>query len=156
VVGRRAPEKGMTLVELMITMIIASIVAASTFMFFAGQQRVYETQTKMLNVQQNVWAAMEGAQPLCPLRGAGMFGCVRPVGGIVASPPPNRSLGVTRTTATIRRWCLAYAISLSVPMPACARTTRPPARCNEFPRCGSLTKWIPINPRPLESWVGPT
>jgi hypothetical protein len=26
--------------------------------------------------------------------GSGMYGCVRPVGGIVASPPPNRSLGV--------------------------------------------------------------
>ncbi len=93
-VGRRAPEKGMTLVELMITMIIASIVAASTFMFFAGQQRVYETQTKMLNVQQNVWAAMEVLSRFVRSEGAGMFGCVRPVGGIVASPPPNRSLGV--------------------------------------------------------------
>jgi len=94
VVGQRAPEKGMTLVELMITMIIASIVAASTFMFFAGQQRVYETQTKMLNVQQNVWAAMEVLSRFVRSEGSGMYGCVRPVGGIVASPPPNRSLGV--------------------------------------------------------------
>jgi len=94
VVGQRAPEKGMTLVELMITMIIASIVAASTFMFFTGQQRVYETQTKMLNVQQNVWAAMEVLSRFVRSEGSGMYGCVRPVGGIVASPPPNRSLGV--------------------------------------------------------------
>jgi len=93
VVGRRAPEKGMTLVELMITMIIASIVAASTFMFFAGQQRVYETQTKMLNVQQTCgppWrcsAALSAPrEQVCRLRAAS--------GGIVASPPPNRSLGV--------------------------------------------------------------
>ena len=93
-VGQRAPEKGMTLVELMITMIIASIVAASTFMFFTGQQRVYETQTKMLNVQQNVWAAMEVLSRFVRSEGSGMYGCVRPVGGIVASPPPNRSLGV--------------------------------------------------------------
>ena len=49
----------MTLVEIMITLIISSIIAASTFMFFAGQQRVYETQTKLLNIQQNIWAAME-------------------------------------------------------------------------------------------------
>jgi type II secretory pathway pseudopilin PulG len=84
----------MTLVELMITMIIASIVAASTFMFFTGQQRVYETQTKMLNVQQNVWAAMEVLSRFVRSEGSGMYGCVRPVGGIVASPPPNRSLGV--------------------------------------------------------------
>jgi len=88
VVGRRAPEKGMTLVELMITMIIASIVAASTFMFFAGQQRVYETQTKMLNVQQNVWAAMEVLSRFVRSEGAGMFGCVRPVGESWLRLPP--------------------------------------------------------------------
>jgi len=91
VVGRRAPEKGMTLVELMVTMIIASIVAASTFMFFAGQQRVYETQTKMLNVQQNAWAAMEVLTRFVRAAGSGMYGCVRPVGGIVPSLPLARS-----------------------------------------------------------------
>ena len=32
---------GMTLVEIMITLVISSIVAASTFMFLAGQQRIY-------------------------------------------------------------------------------------------------------------------
>jgi type II secretory pathway pseudopilin PulG len=81
----------MTLVELMVTMVIASIVAASTFMFFAGQQRVYETQTKMLNVQQNAWAAMEVLTRFVRAAGSGMYGCVRPVGGIVPSPPVNRT-----------------------------------------------------------------
>jgi hypothetical protein len=85
----------MTLVELMVTMVIASIVAASTFMFFAGQQRVYETQTKMLNVQQNAWAAMEVLSRFVRAEGSGMFGCVRPVGGIVANPPLNRSNGLS-------------------------------------------------------------
>lgn len=94
-VGGRAPERGMTLVELMVTMVIASIVAASTFMFFAGQQRVYETQTKMLNVQQNAWAAMEVLSRFVRAEGSGVFGCVRPVGGIVANPPLNRALGVS-------------------------------------------------------------
>ena len=84
----------MTLVELMVTMVIASIVAASTFMFFAGQQRVYETQTKMLNVQQNGWAAMEVLSRFVRAAGSGMYGCVRPVGGLTAAPPYNRSSGV--------------------------------------------------------------
>jgi type II secretory pathway pseudopilin PulG len=84
----------MTLVELMVTMVIASIVAASTFMFFAGQQRVYETQTKMLNVQQNVWAAMEVLSRFVRAEGSGMYGCVRPVGGIVPSPPLRRGTGI--------------------------------------------------------------
>lgn len=69
----------MTLVELMVTMIISSIVAASTFMFFAGQQRIYETQTRMLNVQQNVWAGMEVLTRFVRAAGGGMFGCIRPV-----------------------------------------------------------------------------
>lgn len=93
-VSRRAPEQGMTLVELMVTMVIASIVAASTFMFFAGQQRVYETQTKMLNVQQNAWAAMEVLTRFVRAEGSGMYGCVRPVGGLTPPPPPlNRTTG---------------------------------------------------------------
>ena len=93
-VGRRKPEQGMTLVELMVTMIIASIVAASTYMFFAGQQRVYETQTKMLNVQQNAWAAMEVVSRFVRAAGSGMYGCVRQVGGLSNAPPYNRSTGI--------------------------------------------------------------
>ncbi len=68
----------MTLVEIMITLIISSIIAASTFMFFAGQQRIYETQTKVLNIQQNLWAAMEVLARYTRGAGTGMYGCVRP------------------------------------------------------------------------------
>lgn len=68
----------MTLVEIMITLVISSIIAASTFMFFAGQQRIYETQTKLLNIQQNVWAAMEVLSRYTRAAGSGMFECVRP------------------------------------------------------------------------------
>lgn len=76
--SRRARQAGMTLVEIMITMVISGIIAASTFMFFAGQQRVYETQTKLLNIQQNLWAAMEVVARYTRAAGSGMFECVRP------------------------------------------------------------------------------
>jgi prepilin-type N-terminal cleavage/methylation domain-containing protein len=95
-VGRRPTQQGLTLVELMVTMIIASIVAASTFMFFAGQQRVYETQTKLLNVQQNAWASMEVLSRFVRSEGSGMYGCVRPVGGLTSPPLP-----LTRTNAVL-------------------------------------------------------
>jgi hypothetical protein len=62
----------------MITIIVASLVAASTFVFFAGQQRIYDTQTKLLNVQQNVTAAMELITRYVRASGTGMLGCVRP------------------------------------------------------------------------------
>ena len=72
------PASGMTLVEIMITLVISSIIAASTFMFFAGQQRIYETQTKLLNIQQNVWAAMEVVARYVRASGSGMYECVKP------------------------------------------------------------------------------
>jgi prepilin-type N-terminal cleavage/methylation domain-containing protein len=75
---RQRGERGMTLVEIMVTMIISSIIAASTFMFFAGQQRIYETQTKLLNIQQNLWAAMEVVARFSRASGSGMYECVRP------------------------------------------------------------------------------
>jgi prepilin-type N-terminal cleavage/methylation domain-containing protein len=75
---RRTKNEGMTLVEIMITLVISSIIAASTFMFFAGQQRIYDTQTKLLNIQQNLWAAMEVVTRYTRAAGSGMFECVRP------------------------------------------------------------------------------
>jgi prepilin-type N-terminal cleavage/methylation domain-containing protein len=79
VADRRGPrDGGLTLIELMITIVVASLVAASTFVFFAGQQRIYDTQTKLLNVQQSVTAAMELLTRYVRASGTGMLGCVRP------------------------------------------------------------------------------
>jgi prepilin-type N-terminal cleavage/methylation domain-containing protein len=92
VTGRRSREQGMTLVELMVTMVISSIIAASTFLFFAGQQRIYETQTKLLNIQQNLWAAMEVVSRYTRAAGSGMFQCVKPASfANTGVNPPNGS-----------------------------------------------------------------
>jgi prepilin-type N-terminal cleavage/methylation domain-containing protein len=77
----RVREAGLTLVELMVTMVVASMVAASTFVFFTSQQRIYDTQTKLLTTQQNVSAAMEMMVRYVRAAGAGMAGCVRPSNG---------------------------------------------------------------------------
>jgi prepilin-type N-terminal cleavage/methylation domain-containing protein len=74
----RGRDRGMTLVEIMVTMIISSIIAGSTFMFFAGQQRIYDTQTKVLNIQQNLWASMEVVARYARASGSGSYECVRP------------------------------------------------------------------------------
>jgi prepilin-type N-terminal cleavage/methylation domain-containing protein len=74
----RRSDSGLTLIELMITIVVASLVAASTFVFFAGQQRIYDTQTKLLNVQQSVTAAMELLTRYVRASGTGLLGCVRP------------------------------------------------------------------------------
>jgi prepilin-type N-terminal cleavage/methylation domain-containing protein len=87
--SRQMPELGMTLVEIMVTLVISSIIAASTFAFFAGQQRIYETQTKVLNIQQNLWAAMEVVARYTRAAGTGMGGCVRPAS--YGNPDINQS-----------------------------------------------------------------
>jgi prepilin-type N-terminal cleavage/methylation domain-containing protein len=73
---RLTRQAGLTLVELMITIVIASIVAGSTFTFFVGQRRVYDTQMKILNTQQNLWASMETLTRLVRAAGMGTIGCV--------------------------------------------------------------------------------
>ncbi|MES1210303.1 MAG: prepilin-type N-terminal cleavage/methylation domain-containing protein, partial [Pseudomonadota bacterium] len=57
--GGGAGDRGLTLVELMVTLVIAGLVTSSSFLFFAGQRRVYDAQTKVLGVQQNLWGAMD-------------------------------------------------------------------------------------------------
>jgi prepilin-type N-terminal cleavage/methylation domain-containing protein len=91
----RRRDAGLTLVELMITLAVASMVASSTFVFFAGQQRIYDTQTKILNIQQNLWMSMEVMARQLRASGTGMAGCQT---GLV---PPG-SEGVPSTG--IRAW----------------------------------------------------
>jgi type IV pilus assembly protein PilW len=96
---RRCPARrrdaGLTLVELMITLAVASMVASSTFVFFAGQQRIYDTQTKILNIQQNLWMSMEVMARQLRASGTGMAGCQT---GTV--PPGNQAVPNTG----IRAW----------------------------------------------------
>jgi prepilin-type N-terminal cleavage/methylation domain-containing protein len=78
---RRSPrptQSGLTIVELLVTIVIASVVSAATFMFFAGQQKIYDVQTELLNMQQNLWASMETLARYARASGGGMSGCVRP------------------------------------------------------------------------------
>jgi prepilin-type N-terminal cleavage/methylation domain-containing protein len=103
-------DAGLTLVELMITLVVASLVAASTFAFFAGQQTIYETQGKLLTVQQNLWSSMDLVSRYVRAAGTGMLNCVRPdsdaAGSDTGDPPPvgatmpQTGLRVFRSVAT--------------------------------------------------------
>jgi len=128
-VARRCdPQQGMTLVEIMVTMIISSIIAASTFMFFAGQQRIYETQTKVLNIQQNLWAAMEVVSRYTRAAGSGMFECVRPA---------------SYANSTLQNGSRLLSSSPS-PGPLTANlSTRPQTGVRAFDQATSGMQWIP-------------
>lgn len=81
--GARARDGGLTLVELMITLVISMMVASGMFVFFAGQRRVYEAQMKVLGTQQNLWSVMEALTRVVRAAGTGMTGCVN-----ATDPPP--------------------------------------------------------------------
>jgi prepilin-type N-terminal cleavage/methylation domain-containing protein len=98
--ARRNHQAGLTLVELMITLVVAGLVATSTYVFFTGQQRMYDTQTKLLNVQQNITAAMEMMTRYVRAAGAGMLGCIRSSASAPpAGDPPPVSASTLLTSA---------------------------------------------------------
>lgn len=97
----RHREAGLTLVELLVTLVVAGLVTSSTFLFFASQKQVYEGQTRALNMQQNLWGAMETLTRNVRAAGTGFVGCVRPDpdndgqgvdGVLVGDPPPGTIL----------------------------------------------------------------
>jgi hypothetical protein len=102
---RLPPDSGLTLVELLITITLASFITAATFAFFAGQQRIYDTQSKLLGVQQNLWSAMDTISRYVRQSGKGMLGCVRPdsdaAGPDLGDPPPA---GSTMPQTGLRAW----------------------------------------------------
>ncbi|MDX2019815.1 MAG: PilW family protein [Deltaproteobacteria bacterium] len=113
--GAWQKDAGVTLVELLVTMVIAGLVTSSTFLFFAGQKQVYETQTKLLNIQQNLWAAMETITRNLRAAGTGMVGCVRPdsdgIGADNGDPPPVSGPGNTPPATGLRAFVNAALVN---------------------------------------------
>ncbi|HEY8923779.1 MAG TPA: PilW family protein [Polyangia bacterium] len=88
---RRDGRAGLTLVELMVTLVIAGLVTSSSFVFFAGQRRVYDAQMKVLGVQQNLWAAMDTVARFVRASGMGMVGCVNTTDPTPTGPTPPQT-----------------------------------------------------------------
>ena len=55
----RANTKGITLIELMVTLVISGIVIAGIYRVFIAQTRAYSVQDQVVEVQQNVRGTME-------------------------------------------------------------------------------------------------
>jgi prepilin-type N-terminal cleavage/methylation domain-containing protein len=105
VITPRSRDRGLTIVELLVTLAVASVVSAATFVFFAGQQRIYEVQGDVLNVQQNLWASIETLARYGRAAGSGMTGCVRPdpdgAGADTGDPVPG---GAASPATGLRVW----------------------------------------------------
>lgn len=116
----RRREAGLSLVELLITIVVAGLLAAATFTFFAGQQRVYEVQNKIANIQQNVSMAMEMLVRFVRASGDGMLECVRTDsdgGGADTgdAPPVAPALPLTGAPAAGLRAYLAGTGNVRIP-----------------------------------------
>ncbi len=113
---RRGTQAGVTIVELMITLVVASLVASSTFVFFAGQQKIYETQGKLLNIQQNLWGAMEIIGRNVRAAGIGMANCVRPDadrgGPDLGDPPPAPTVGFPNPATGLRAFVVNSVVRI--------------------------------------------
>jgi predicted ArsR family transcriptional regulator len=78
--SRRKGQSGLTLVELVVMILLAAILLAGLHAMTAGQSRTYNDQLAGLNVQQNIWGAMEHLQRQLRLAGYGFGGCP---GGVI-------------------------------------------------------------------------
>jgi prepilin-type N-terminal cleavage/methylation domain-containing protein len=89
-------SKGVTLIELLIALVMSSLLTAALYRVFIGQQKIYMVQEQVVDVQQNVRAAIN--RMMSEIRMAG-FGNIENVldlvGGVngfsqVVTPAPNK------------------------------------------------------------------
>lgn len=75
--ARREPshQAGVTLVELMISVLLAAILSAGLLYMMSGQSRAYRTQITHLTTQENLWGAMEFLQRNVRMAGFGLGRC---------------------------------------------------------------------------------
>jgi len=77
----RAPhrqEQGLTLVELMVTVLLAGILTAGLFYMTTGQTRTYRSQLNRLTAQERAWGAIEYLARQVRMAGYGFGGCPAP------------------------------------------------------------------------------
>ncbi len=84
---KRLGEKGITLIELLIALVIGGIVVAGIYRVFVSQSRAYVVQDQVVEVQQNIRSAME--MLLKDLRMAGFNGDNTPCTPSVTPGPDN-------------------------------------------------------------------
>jgi len=73
---RQTPtQHGLTLIELMVSMLLATILIGGLFYMMTGQERTYSNQMRALTAQENLWGSMEYLQAEIRKAGTGFSGC---------------------------------------------------------------------------------
>lgn len=92
-------KKGFTLIELMVTMAIASIVLAGIYATYSAQVRSHATQQAVLDIQQNLRSAVYYLQRSVRMAGYGANAGF--VDNFAAFIEPFKSAGASRTATSI-------------------------------------------------------
>lgn len=72
-------EKGLTLIELLIAMVISALVIAGLYRTFIGQQKTYTVQEQIVDMQQNARAAVNRMMTEIRMAGFGNVSMVLPI-----------------------------------------------------------------------------
>jgi len=68
-------QSGLTLIELMVSILLATILTAGLFYMMSGQQQTYTSQLSNMTTQENLWGAMEYLQGQVRRAGYGFTSC---------------------------------------------------------------------------------
>ncbi len=101
----RAREAGLTLIELMIAVLLASILTAGVFNLMIGQTRTYDSQLKATVKQENLASAMEYLQRQIRMAGFGFGGCPN---GVIQQWNGSAFQGTTQVALQIFDNCSLY------------------------------------------------
>ena len=87
-------NKGITLIELLVALVITGILVAAVYRTFIGQQKTYTVQEQVVDMQQSVRAVINRMMGEIRMAGFGSVGDVFPVNGFGQVITPN-STGIT-------------------------------------------------------------
>src|SRR3989339_249334 len=68
-------DKGLTMVELMVSILLAAILSVGIYYMMTGQTQTYNVQLRNLSIQENIWGTMEYLQRQIRMAGVGFGGC---------------------------------------------------------------------------------
>lgn len=113
-------EAGLTLVELLITVLLAAILLAGLFYMMSGQQRTYSAQVSTLTTQENLWGAMEYLKSQVRQAGLGFGTCGADLR--VGLGAGDAGAGTTWRALDVHNDTNRYRTALSVTEPAWDQT----------------------------------
>lgn len=96
---RKDHQSGLTLIELMVSVLLAIMLTSGLFYMMSSQQKTYTSQLSALDSHENLWGAMEYIQGQIRKAGYGWAGCITdPANGIYA--PVVQKWNPNMTTCT--------------------------------------------------------